>query len=120
MLLLSEKDFLVLNWNICPSITSVLLSLFLIEEFNVDENTANTMSMFTKYHDPNWAGGRCYLDALKAWAAVLSQHEIQAIYEKGYKTFSAFIYFSSAGKKQQHRHVKYEYTTFRIYFVLDG
>ena len=62
----------------------VLISMLLIDEFNVDEDTANRMGMFTKYHDPNWAVGRCYLDTLKAWVAVLSQQEIKAIYEKGY------------------------------------
>ena len=82
--------------------------MFSIDEFEIDVDTANVMGMFTKDHDPKWAGGRCYLDTLKAWAAVLSQHEIQAIYEKGYKTFLAFTSFSSASIKQQHRHIKYE------------
>ena len=79
---------------------SVLLSMFLIDEFEVDEETPNQTGMFTKYEDPNWAGGSCYVDALKAWVAVLSQHEIQAIYEKGYKKFSIFTSFSTASIKQ--------------------
>ena len=44
----------------------VLISMLLIDEFGVNEDTANKMGMFTKYHDPNWAGGHCYLDTLKA------------------------------------------------------
>ena len=58
----------------------VLIPMLLIDEFNVDEHTPNRMGMFTKYHDPNWAVGRCYVDTLEAWVAVLSQQEIQAIY----------------------------------------
>ena len=80
--------------------------MLLIDEFNVDEDTANRMGMFTKYNDPNWAVGRCYVDTLEAWVAVLSQQEVQAIYEKGYFLLSPLFLV--------------QYTAFNYYFALDG